>query len=73
MESLAGRERGMDALSVAADLTGMGARALRLSDARGLLRSERTDGGIRRYSANDLDRLRRISSCRPARTSPESP
>ncbi|HEY2298752.1 MAG TPA: MerR family transcriptional regulator, partial [Jatrophihabitans sp.] len=29
-------------------------------EARGLLEPERTEGGTRRYSANDLDRLRRI-------------
>ena len=34
---------------------------LRLYEARGLLQPERTEGGTRRYSANDLDRLRRIS------------
>lgn len=31
-----------------------------LTEARGLLEPERTEGGIRRYSANDLERLRRI-------------
>jgi DNA-binding transcriptional MerR regulator len=30
---------------------------LRLYEARGLLQPERTDGGTRRYSANDFDRL----------------
>jgi DNA-binding transcriptional MerR regulator len=34
---------------------------LRLYEARGLLEPVRTDGGTRRYSANDLDRLRRIA------------
>jgi DNA-binding transcriptional MerR regulator len=34
---------------------------LRLYEARGLLEPERTDGGTRRYSADDLDRLRRIA------------
>ena len=29
-------------------------------EARGLLEPDRTDGGTRRYSADDLDRLRRI-------------
>ena len=32
-----------------------------LYEARGLLEPERTQGGTRRYSANDLDRLRHIS------------
>jgi MerR family transcriptional regulator/heat shock protein HspR len=52
--------RGVYGISVAADLVGMGAQTLRLYEARGLLAPERTDGGTRRYSPNDLDRLRRI-------------
>lgn len=52
--------RGVYGISVAADLVGMGAQNLRLYEARGLIEPERTDGGTRRYSANDLDRLRRI-------------
>jgi DNA-binding transcriptional MerR regulator len=47
-------------ISVAAELVGMGVQTLRLYEARGLLTPERTAGGTRRYSANDLDRLRRI-------------
>ena len=38
----------------------MGVQNLRLYEARGLLEPERTQGGTRRYSADDLDRLRRI-------------
>ena len=38
----------------------MGVQNLRAYEARGLLEPERTDGGTRRYSADDLDRLRRI-------------
>ncbi|MFW5470698.1 MerR family transcriptional regulator [Knoellia sp. CPCC 206435] len=53
-------DRGVYGISVAADLVGMGVQNLRLYEARGLLTPERTDGGTRRYSANDLDRLRRI-------------
>ena len=53
-------DRGVYGISVAADLVGMGVQNLRLYEARGLLEPERTDGGTRRYSANDLDRLRRI-------------
>jgi MerR family transcriptional regulator, heat shock protein HspR len=54
-------ERGVYGISVAAELVGMGVQTLRLYEARGLLEPSRTDGGTRRYSANDLDRLRRIS------------
>ncbi len=52
--------RGVYGISVAAEMVGMGVQNLRLYEARGLLEPERTDGGTRRYSANDLDRLRRI-------------
>jgi MerR family transcriptional regulator/heat shock protein HspR len=53
-------ERGVYNISVAADLVGMGMQNLRLYERRGLLQPDRTDGGTRRYSAADLDRLRRI-------------
>jgi DNA-binding transcriptional MerR regulator len=53
-------ERGVYGISVAAELVGMGVQNLRAYEARGLLEPERTQGGTRRYSANDLDRLRRI-------------
>lgn len=52
--------RGVYGISVAAELVGMGVQTLRLYEARGLLTPGRTVGGTRRYSANDLDRLRRI-------------
>ena len=52
--------RGVYGISVAAELVGMGVQNLRAYEARGLLEPERTEGGTRRYSANDLDRLRRI-------------
>src|SRR4029079_15197950 len=53
--------RGVYGISVAAELVGTGVQNLRAYEARGLLERERTDGGTRRYSADDLDRLRRIS------------
>ena len=52
--------RGVYGISVAAELSGMGVQNLRAYEARGLLEPERTEGGTRRYSAHDLDRLRRI-------------
>lgn len=55
-----GRARGVYGISVAAELVGMGVQRLRLYEARGLLEPQRTSGGTRRYSSNDLDRLRRI-------------
>ncbi len=53
-------EQGVYSISVAAELVGMGVQNLRLYEARGLLQPDRTKGGTRRYSADDLDRLRRI-------------
>ena len=53
-------DHGVYGISVAAELVGMGVQTLRLYEARGLLQPARTDGGTRRYSADDLDRLRRI-------------
>jgi DNA-binding transcriptional MerR regulator len=52
--------RGVYGISVAAELVGTGIQNLRAYEARGLLEPARTEGGTRRYSANDLDRLRRI-------------
>ena len=52
--------RGVFGISVAAELVGMGTQNLRLYERRGLLEPARTDGGTRRYSSKDLDRLRRI-------------
>ena len=54
-------DRGVYGISTAAELVGMGPQNLRLYEARGLLEPDRTDGGTRRYSAHDLERLRRIS------------
>ena len=55
------RRHGVYAISVAAELVGLGVQTLRLYETRGLLTPQRTKGGTRRYSSNDLDRLRRIS------------
>lgn len=52
--------RGVYGISVAAELVGTGVQNLRAYEARGLLEPERTEAGTRRYSANDVDRLRRI-------------
>ena len=53
--------RGVYGISVAADLVGMAPQTLRLYEDRGLLVPDRTAGGTRRYSQDDLDRLRRIA------------
>lgn len=53
--------RGVYGISVAAELSGIGTQALRLYESMGLLEPERTAGGTRRYSADDIERLHRIS------------
>ena len=59
--ALPDRDRGVYGISVAADLVGTGVQNLRVYERRGLLDPDRTEGGTRRYSENDLDRLRRIA------------
>lgn len=54
------RARGVYGISVAAELVGTGVQNLRAYETRGLLEPERTAGGTRRYSVDDLERLRRI-------------
>ncbi|MFJ4171696.1 MerR family transcriptional regulator [Paenarthrobacter sp. NPDC089714] len=51
---------GVYAISVAAELVGMGQQNIRLYERKGLLTPERTDGGTRRYSERNLVTLRRI-------------
>jgi MerR family transcriptional regulator, heat shock protein HspR len=54
-------DRGVYGISVAAELSGIGEQSLRLYERHGLLAPERSAGGTRRYSADDLVRLQRIS------------
>ena len=54
-------DRGVFAISVAAELVGTGVQNLRAYEARGLVRPTRTEGGTRLYSERDLVRLRRIT------------
>lgn len=53
-------DQGVYGITVAAQLVGMEAQSLRLYESRGLLKPDRTKGGTRRYSDDDLTRLRRI-------------
>jgi len=52
--------RGVYGITVASELSGFDPQTLRLYERRGLLTPARTDGGTRRYSDDDLDRLARI-------------
>jgi MerR family transcriptional regulator/heat shock protein HspR len=47
-------------ISVAADLVGMHPQTLRIYEAKGLIRPQRTSGNTRLYSEADLERLRLI-------------
>jgi MerR family transcriptional regulator/heat shock protein HspR len=47
-------------ISVAAELAGVHPQTLRVYERKGLLQPERTTGNTRRYSAQDIARLRRI-------------
>lgn len=53
-------DRGVYGISMAAELTGLGVQNLRLYENRGLLDPDRTSGGTRRYSENDIEVLHRI-------------
>jgi MerR family transcriptional regulator/heat shock protein HspR len=54
-------ERGVYSISVTSELTGIPPQTLRLYEQRGLLTPSRTEGGTRRYSDDDLERLRRVA------------
>ena len=54
------RQRGVYAISVAAEMTDLQIQNLRVYERRGLLEPDRTEGGTRLYSEADVDRLHRI-------------
>jgi MerR family transcriptional regulator/heat shock protein HspR len=53
-------DQGVYGITVAAELSGAPTQSLRLWERHGLLTPTRTDGGTRRYSADDLTRIQRI-------------
>jgi MerR family transcriptional regulator, heat shock protein HspR len=54
-------ERGVYGISVTAEMVGTGVQNLRLYERRGLLEPDRSAGGTRLYSSNDVERLRQIT------------
>jgi MerR family transcriptional regulator/heat shock protein HspR len=52
--------RGVYMISVAAELASMHPQTLRIYESRGLITPQRSPKGTRLYSADDVDRLRRI-------------
>jgi MerR family transcriptional regulator, heat shock protein HspR len=61
-DASAGADRALYGISVASELTGVNPQSLRIYEARGLLEPHRTEGGTRRYSDNDLDRVDQITT-----------
>lgn len=57
----AAADRGIYGISVAAELVGTGVQNLRAYEAKGLVAPDRTPGGTRLYSRDDIVRLRRIA------------
>ena len=55
------RTQAVYVISVAAEMAGMHPQTLRIYDRRGLDQPARTQGGNRRYSDADIERLQRIS------------
>ena len=55
------RQEAVFVISVAARLSGMHPQTLRIYERRGLVAPYRTEGGTRRYSQDDIDRLVSIS------------
>ena len=57
---MATADRGVYAISVAAEMVSMQVQNLRVYERRGLLEPDRTPGGTRLYSPADVARLHRI-------------
>ena len=57
---MADRDVGVFAISVAAEMLSMQVQNLRVYERHGLVEPDRTPGGTRLYSHDDLDRLARI-------------
>lgn len=51
-------------IAVTAEILGVPEATLRLFERKGLITPSRSEGGTRRYSDNDLTRLRRITELR---------
>lgn len=55
-------DQGVFAISIAAELTGLAPATMRIYEREGLLTPVRSEGGTRRYSTNDIGRLRDIAT-----------
>jgi MerR family transcriptional regulator, heat shock protein HspR len=66
MPGMPSPNQGVYGITVAAELSGIPVQSLRLYERHGLLSPSRSNGGTRRYSAEDLARLQRISELQAA-------
>jgi MerR family transcriptional regulator, heat shock protein HspR len=57
-----GAHRALFSISVAAEVTGVNPQMLRVYEQKGLLEPHRTQGGTRRYSGDELDRIGEITA-----------
>ena len=55
-------DRALYSISVAAEVTGVNPQMLRIYEQKGLLEPHRTEGGTRRYSTRELERIGDIAS-----------
>ncbi|WP_282005550.1 MerR family transcriptional regulator [Propioniciclava sinopodophylli] len=55
-------DRALYSISVAAEVTGVNPQMLRIYEQKGLLEPHRTEGGTRRYSTRELERIGEIAS-----------
>lgn len=61
---------GVFAISVAADMVVTGVQNLRVYEKAGLVDPQRTPGGTRLYSLEDIERLRQIAAAAGRRSQP---
>lgn len=54
--------RGLYSIAVTSEITGVNPQMLRTYEQKGLLAPYRTQGGTRRYSGDDLDRITEITA-----------
>lgn len=57
-----GANRALFSISVAAEVTGVNPQMLRVYEQKGLLEPHRSEGGTRRYSGQELDRVDEITT-----------
>jgi MerR family transcriptional regulator/heat shock protein HspR len=57
-----GSERALFSISVASELTGINPQMLRFYEQKGLIEPHRTEGGTRRYSQREIDRISEIAA-----------